>query len=196
MGTRNARTRLCRGSVQSSMAYPSLGLGSSWKHYLTYSSVRPANLPPPVLKLYTSLQHSSIHRVGVARIELSNLFDTPSSSSLTIRSSLKSHGFSSNPEHPIVWRSSNSSPRSVSFRGTSGTTFRSFTSLGTSLFFLFWFLVMEKVVLAHVILNSGTIYFALIWKLIRSNHSNSKTRNTCYSQHYKRSGKCQSESVE
>jgi hypothetical protein len=51
MGTRNASTRLCRGSVQSSMAYASLGLGSSLKQSLMYSSFRPANLPPPVLKL-------------------------------------------------------------------------------------------------------------------------------------------------
>jgi hypothetical protein len=148
--------------------------------------------------LYTSLQHSSIHRVGVARIELSNSFDIPSSNSLIIWSSLKSHGFSSNPEQPIVWRSSNISPCSVSFRGISGTTFRSFTSLGTSLLFLLWFLVMGEVVLAHVILNSETHYFTLIRKLIRSNTATLKqtTRNTCYSQHYKRSGKCQPESVE
>jgi hypothetical protein len=84
------------------VAYPSLGLGSSWKQSFTYSSFRPANPPPPVLKLYTSLQHSSVHRVGVARIELSNSFETPSSNSLTIRSSLKPHGFSSNLEQPMV----------------------------------------------------------------------------------------------
>jgi hypothetical protein len=42
MGTRKARRRLCRGSVQSSMAYPSLGLGSAWKQSLTYSSFYPA----------------------------------------------------------------------------------------------------------------------------------------------------------
>jgi hypothetical protein len=153
MGMRNARTRLCRAPMQSSMAYPSLGLGNAWKQSFTYSSFCPAIPPPPVLKFYTSLQHSSVHRAGVARIELSNSFETPSSYSLTIRSSLKPHGFSSNPEQPMVWRSSNSSPCSISFRGTSGTTFRSFTSLGISLLFLLWFLVMREVVLALVILD-------------------------------------------
>jgi hypothetical protein len=153
MGTRKARRRLCRGSVQSSMAYPSLGLGSAWKQSLTYSSFRPAILPPPVLKLYTSLQHSSVHWAGVARIELLTSFETPSSSSLTIRSSLKPHGFSNYLEQPMVWRSSNSSPFCVSFRRTSRTTFRSFTSLRTSPLFLLWFLVMGEVVLTLVILN-------------------------------------------
>jgi hypothetical protein len=48
---------------------------------------------------------------------------------------LKPHGFSSKPEQPILWRSSNNSPLSASSRGTSGTIFRILTSLGTSPFF-------------------------------------------------------------
>jgi hypothetical protein len=66
---------------------------------------------------------ASVHRVGVPRIVLSNSFDTPSSNSLTTSSSLKPHGFSSNPEYPNVWRSSNNSALSVSSRGTSRTIF-------------------------------------------------------------------------
>jgi hypothetical protein len=156
MGRRNASNLLCHGSLQSSIEYPSFGLGRSLKHSFTYSTFRPANPPPPFLKWQTSLQHSFVHRIGCPRIEFSNSFDTPSSSSLTIRLSLKPHGFSRKLEQPITWRSSNNSPLSASSRGTSGTIFRSFTSLGTSLIFFFWFLVSGEVVLALVILSSGT----------------------------------------
>jgi hypothetical protein len=46
-----SRTRLCWASVQSLMAYPSLGLGSARKQSFTYLSFRLASPLPPLLKL-------------------------------------------------------------------------------------------------------------------------------------------------
>jgi hypothetical protein len=73
---------------------------------------------------------------------------------------LKPQGFSSKPEHPMVWRSSNNSPLSTSSRGTSGTIFRILTLLGTSLFFFLCYLVMGETVLFTAILKVGTKRFS------------------------------------